>query len=390
MFPPWLHGIEVLDVPLTPNGASIGIVRDVTERTSSASLSIRSTAFSLLEPTDQERRIEGWGDVLAAFCTERSAVASVRVTESTAPGTLAAHRAFLQEQRVSENSASEPLPASTYEDMLAVVEPLAMRHESLVTVTVDERRARGTGRERRSGEAAARLLSEELRLLTLRAADAGLVADVPLSAAQVLAVIRRRLDPAPVATGRRSLAAMAGLVAHSNGGPVAARSEWSSVQVDSTFHRAYWIAEWPRLDVPCDWLEPLLLHAGGPRVVSIHCEPVSPSRSRRRVNRDSTRLSADEEQRTRHGFRIGASHRRSQSAVVDREAELVSGFAEFEYAGFLVVSAPDHASLGQSCAEYEQTAAQCGLELRALDGRHDRGLVLGLPVGRGLARRRWL
>jgi hypothetical protein len=274
--------------------------------------------------------------------------------------------------------------------LLDVAEPLILEHEALVTVTVDERKVRGRGPDRKSGRATASLLAEELRLLSLRLRDARLTAQGPLSAGQLSAAFRRRLDPPTEATSRRSLAAMTGLVSPSNRGPLAARSEWSYVQVDSTLHRAYWIAEWPRLEVPSDWLEQLLLHAGGPRVVSIHYEPVSPSRSRRRVDRDSTRLSADEEQRVRHGFRIGASHRRSQSAVLDREEELVSGFAELEYVGFVIVSASDAESLDRNCAEYEQAAARCGLDLRSLDGQHACGLVLALPVGRGLTRRRWL
>jgi len=132
----------------------------------------------------------------------------------------------------------------------------------------------------------------------------------------------------------------------------------------------------------------MLLQAGGVRTFAIHYEPVAPSRSQRRVDRDSTRLAADEEQRTRGGFRIGARHRRAQAAVLERESELVAGFFELEYAGFVTVTAADVDTLERSCAEYEQTAAQAGLELRPLDGRHDLALVCTLPVGRGLAPRR--
>src|SRR3546814_3217050 len=98
---------------------------------------------------------------------------------------------------------------------------------------------------------------------------------------------------------------------------------------------------WPRLDVPPNWLEPLLLYGGGVRTFALHYEPVPPSRSQRRIDRDSTRLAADEEQRARTGFRVGARHRRAQTAVAEREAELVAGYAELEFAGFLTVSAAD-------------------------------------------------
>ena len=71
--------------------------------------------------------------------------------------------------------------------------------------------------------------------------------------------------------------------------------------------------------------------------------------------------------------------------MLEREAELVAGFCELEYAGFVVVSAADLDALDRSCAEYEQVAAQSGLQLRPLDGRHDLGVVCALPLGRGLA-----
>ena len=154
-------------------------------------------------------------------------------------------------------------------------------------------------------------------------------------------------------------------------------------------HAAYVIAEWPRLDVPPAWMEPLLLHAGGIRTVSVHYEPVAPSRSQRAIERDSVKLASDEEQRSRSGFRVGARHRRAQSDVLEREAEIVAGYGEFEYVGFVVVTAHDVDELERSCAEYEQVAAQTGLELRRLDARHDLALPCVLPMGRGLAARRF-
>jgi hypothetical protein len=101
------------------------------------------------------------------------------------------------------------------------------------------------------------------------------------------------------------------------------------------------------------------------------------------------KLASDEAQRTRSGFRIGALHRRAQSEVLDREAELVAGYGEFEFVGFVIVTASDLDELDRSCVDYEQAAAQAGLELRRLDGRHDLALACGLPIGRGVAPKRF-
>jgi hypothetical protein len=267
---------------------------------------------------------------------------------------------------------------------------MAVRHEALVTVTVDPRRLRGRRGGENADEAAIDALLEEVRLVTVRLEAAGLAVEPPLSSSRTSEVLRLRLDPtcAPRLSERgASLAQLAGVVSPYSAGPLATSAEWAQLRVDGSWHRTYWIAEWPRLDVAPNWLEPLLLHAGGVRTFAIHYEPVPPSRSQRRVDRDSTRLAADEEQRSRAGFRIGARHRRAQSAVLEREAELVAGYAELEYAGFVTVSAEDAETLTRSCAEYEQVAAQSGLELRALEGRHDLGVVCALPVGRGIATR---
>jgi hypothetical protein len=46
------------------------------------------------------------------------------------------------------------------------------------------------------------------------------------------------------------------------------------------------------------------------------------------------------------------------------------------------VTVSDREHLETACAEYEQVAAQAGLELRSLDGQHDAGVGACLPVGR--------
>lgn len=390
--PDFLDGLGILDggpVSWAPAVAGVGVVIDRRERTVTASLPVVGREFSLAPRTEQERILAGWGDVLGGFCTERGPVARVRVTEWAAPSGVGEHERFLVEHgRQSLNRKAR----EDYEALLRQAGPMATGHTVLLSVTVDQRRVKATTKGERSDEAATRVLLEELRLLSARMDTAGLRTLPPLSTRQTAAALRHRLDPTVAArlSGRRSasLAEAAGLVRTHNAGPLATESEWGHVRVDGSLHRTYWVAEWPRLDVPPNWLEPMLLQAGGVRTFTLLYEPVAPSRSQRRVDRDSTRLAADEEQRMRGGFRVGARHRRAQAAVLERESELVAGYLELEYAGFVTVTAPDTDALRRCCAEYEQIAAQAGLELRPLDGRHDLGLVCSLPVGRGLAPRR--
>lgn len=383
--PPFLRGLTLIESVTGRWTTPVGVVRDDEDGTLSATLPVCSMEFSLLERAEQDRVVSAWGECLAGFCTERAAVSHVRVTEWSSPGGTTVD---VDPRGPGSTSPEAAAALASYAELVLGARGAAIGHEALVTVAVDGRRWRRSDDRR---DAAIETLLDELRLLELRLDGAGLVADAPLAPQALADAIRARLDPADFRRARErplTLAALAGLGARSMG-PLATRTDWGHLTADGCLHRSYWVAEWPRLDVPPNWMEPFLLHCAGTRTVALHYEPVRPSRSQRRIDRDSTRLAADEEQRTRTGFRIGAHHRRAQRAVVEREAELVAGYAELEFAAFVTVTAGDEQSLTRACAEYEQAAAQVGLELRPLDGRHDVAFVCGLPVGRGLAKRRF-
>lgn len=386
--PPFLEGLELLDagpVAWSPAAESLGVLRDRRCGDLSATVAVHGGAFAVLERADQDRALNRWGDVLAAFCGERRPVSRIRVTEHAAPSGVAAHERFAADHGADPQTSAA---RRAYDELLAGAAPGAVGHQVLVTLTVEQRRVRA--RNRPGLEAAVDALGEELRLLTARLEVAGLTVGPPMSPRQLASVLRTRLDPLRAstrATGPTPLAGLAGMDVARRFGPMATDNRWAEVRVDGSYHRAYWVAEWPRLEVGPSWLEPLLLHPGGVRTFSIHYEPVPPTRSQRRIDRDTTRLAADEEQRSRAGFRIGARHRRAEAAVLERETELVAGYAELEFAGFLTVSAAEPDELDRTCAELEQAAGQAGLDLRPLDARHDLGLVCSLPAGRGLARR---
>jgi hypothetical protein len=389
--PPVLAGTTIGEcgIAWTRRGRTGGaaVIRDRVEHTSTAVLRVSGREFALCEQSEQQRLLAMWGDALATFCTERGPVTKLRWTEWAAPAGLEDQFAYLDQHR----TAPDDDPAVvTYRDLLHASGPMSTRHEVLIAVTVSERSVRRRGdTEPTINET----LFEEVRLLSARLENAGLTVDLPLTPAEVAHVFRARLDPygVPGSGGRkRTLTELAGLVSVANAGPMAMHTHWDHVVVDRSVHASYVIAEWPRLEVPPNWMEPLLLHAGGIRTVAVHYEPVPHSRSQRQIDRDTVKLTADEEQRQRQGFRIGARHRRAQSEVAEREAELVAGFPEFEYVGTVTITAADHAALQRSCAEYEQIAAQVGLELRRLDGQHDLALACALPIGRGIDGRRGL
>ena len=162
-------------------------------------------------------------------------------------------------------------------------------------------------------------------------------------------------------------------------------AERGYVRVDGTYHRSYRVAGWPQLPVGSDWLGELLTDTRAVRTVTVVMEPVPMGRAARAADREVMAREADADMKTQKGFRVNARERKRLADVEARERELSEGHAEFHFVGIVDVTAADLDALDDTCADVEQAAAQCLLDLRPLDARHELGWVASLPVGRALA-----
>jgi hypothetical protein len=282
--------------------------------------------------------------------------------------------------------------------MVAACGPTATRHEVAVTISVQtgrNPRTRGVANGGRSAAQAAAIavLGGEVRLFCDRLTNAGLHISAPWDVGTLGAALRSRLDPTALSgLDRRSssLARAAGIVRPADAGPLATEAAWEWWRADGSYHRSFYVADWPRLAMPAGWMGPLLGWAATVRSISVVMEPVAPRQSTQAVRRAATKLESDQEHRVSQGFRVGAGLRRAQEAVAEREEELLCGYRELTYAGVITITAPSVAELDRHGDDLAQVAGSAGVELRALHGRHDQAFVVGLPVGRGLAPpRRW-
>jgi hypothetical protein len=329
-----------------------------------------------------------WGDALAGFARERTAVVRIAWHEWAAATGVDDHLEFLHES--VHDDAADTAARAAYEALVRVQAPTTVTHEVLVSVSVDVRKVRVRHHDGDIHQAATDTLLDEVRLFTARLENTGLRVDPPLSPVEVATAVRVRSDPgrlAQLGILTRSLGAAAG-VTPLYMGPLARVEDWRQVRVDGAIHRAFWFAAWPRLEVPAAWMDGVLLGgAGVTRTVTVVAEPVAPSRSAKAVDRELVRLETDHDERAAKGFRVKAGDRRAVAEVQRREEELVAGYAEFAYCGLVCVTGRDLDGLDASAASFEQQAAYAGVELRPVDGRHAAGWVASLPVGRTLARR---
>ena len=404
LLPACLAGTELLAVP-RPGWAGadrtlapIGLVRDRRTGTLTAVVGVRGSGFSLLDPADQRRRLAGWAQVLSQFAREASPVARLGWSLWSAPAPPSEHLDWLAEGSAATRSGV------VWEGYRRLVDGAGVvRHELRVWLTVDPRRAGGGGQALSVAAVAA------AGVLIDRCTAAGLVCTAPLSPVQIAEAMRVQADPSAMpspAGARPGLAARAGLSASLSGSghaassgrlstvdmvhaaPLAVESHWDAVRVDGAWHRVFWVAGWPGLELAAGWWDRLLLIAAGPRTLAVVMEPVPARLSRRRINAESVSLQGQVQLRERHAFRVPVGLQQAQAEVDQREAELQAGFPEYGYLALVAVTGADRQELDAHSHALADAAAQCGIvELRPLHGRHDTAWACTLPLGRAPGRR---
>ena len=390
--PPVLAGLRLLDVDapwvVAPARlAGVGVVHDSTTGLLTAVLRVTGDGqFALNSPEAQDARVAVWGEALAGFCRERRTVCRVTWQEWSNSTTIDAH---VPDDRQRTGALAEA--AADYHDLVTRAAPRSVTHDTLVSLTVDL--AALPARRSRPIDAVAgglQLLIDELRLFTGRLETAGLHVDTPLSPAEVVSAVRQRSAPFAESQHRAlstSLAARLGVTADDMA-PMAIAEEWDHVRIDRGVQRSWWVEGWPRSEVPAVWMDLLLLGDHCTRTVTVVFEPISPSQAARSVDEASVALESAESAKSKHGFRVRASERRLREEVERREHELVAGYGELAYCGLVTVAARNLDELDDAAADFEQSAAHAGVQLRPLEGRHGAGWVASLPIGRTVAERR--
>jgi hypothetical protein len=373
--PASLKGVRIVDVPYRDR--PIGILSEHRGRRLTAVIACRVLAFSLLDAEAQERRLAGWGVILAGAAA--GAIRRIQWIERTAPAQGDELARWLHDER----DPSVPLRGTpmieSYLELIGSTTKVTQEHEVLIAVQIDARRIAGQ-------EPAATALIEQAERVARGLEAAEVNVSGALGPGQLARTLRTAFDP----YARTELAAVEAAdpgrdgLAEANAWPLGAREQWEHYCSDGAAHATFWIGGWPRVDVSPMFMDALLGRSNVVRTVAVTFEPIAPDRSTRDAEAAVTRDRADRELRHRFGQAETARQRQAQDAAMRREAELAAGHAEVRLAGFVTVSGRDRDDLRHACSDIHGQAARARLELHRMYGQQAEAFAFTLPLCRGL------
>ena len=159
------------------------------------------------------------------------------------------------------------------------------------------------------------VLRGDLAALAEQARQAGLTVRGWLGEAELGGIIRGAYDPDT--TLDPAIDPGANLT---RAGPVAISEAWAHFRHDSGWTRCCGSAEWPREDVPPDFLHSLVFAPGVRRTLSLICRPLPADKARRRIRRARTQALADRHQKQKMGQLTDLSDDQEYQDLLDREA----------------------------------------------------------------------
>lgn len=353
------------------------MVHDPHAATVTAIVAVTHSAFVLLDHAEQQRRVTGWGRVLATACRS-GRLASVQVTERTLPDSGKS----LTEWWETHGTHDDNWAARTYGELIDRAGPASERHATTISIALDMRAAsraiRGAGGGRKG---AAAVLRQEMSTIIAALRSAELTPEGSLTPADLAVVLRSAYDPETATVLERHPDLGREL---SSAGPIAVTETWGSLRSDSAHHAVLWISEWPRSQVYPGFLAPLVLSAGVRRTLSLHYQPIRADTAARDIRRKKTEYVSD----AAHRHKLGRIEDAQQSAeyrdVLQQEAELTAGHGIVRVTGLITISAPDHHELEMAIATVEQAAIQACCETRRLWGQQARSFATALPLSRRL------
>ncbi|WP_313540040.1 SCO6880 family protein [Leifsonia aquatica] len=354
------------------------MIHDPHAQTLTAILGVSHPAFVLLDPGEQQRRVSGWGRVLAAACRS-GRIARIQVTERTLPDSGTGLAEWWRQHGTDDGSWA----ATTYAELIDRAGPAGERHATTISVSLDMKAAARQIRTSGSGmPGAAAVLRHEMTTLTTALRAAELTTTGWLTPGEIAVTLRSAYDPAAAPALERHGAMGRDLA---TAGPVAVTETWDRLRSDSAHHAVLWVTEWPRSQVYPGFLAPLVLSTGILRTLSLHYTPVRADQAARDLRKKKTELISDANQRRKIGQVEDATATAEYEDVLQQEADLTAGHGVLRVTGLIAISAPTSDDLDAAVAAIEQAAIQASCETRRLVGQQAQAFTAAaLPLCRSI------
>jgi hypothetical protein len=354
------------------------MIQDPYAQTLTAILEVTHPSFILLDPIEQQRRVTGWGRVLATTCRS-GRIARFQVLERTLPDSGSG----LAQWWAAHGNDDGSWVATTYRELIQRAGPAGERHVSTISVSLDVKAAGRAVRVAGGGmKGAAHVLRQEMTTLTSALRTADLKPSGWYSAGQLAVMLRTAYDPAIAVTLDRTNGVGSVLA---DAGPVVVEESWDRLRSDTACHTVLWISEWPRSLVFPGFLAPVLLTGGITRSFSLICDPVRADVAARDIRKKRTGYISDAHQRAKVGQIEDLRQTAEYDDVLQQDADLTAGHGLLRYTGLVALSAPTEAELDAAVATVEQAAIQASCETRRLVGQQAQAFTAAaLPLGRGI------
>jgi hypothetical protein len=223
---------------------------------------------------------------------------------------------------------------------------------------------------------AATVMGQDMASLADSLRQAGLTVGRWLAEPELAAIVRHAYDPAVIIEPHTTAT-----LAHA--GPLAISEHWDHLRHDSAWSAVMWVSEWPRIDVPPDFLHPVIFAPGVRRTLSIIARPLPSETALRQLRKEKTEAVADQAQKARVGQIADLSDAQEYQDLIERERSVIAGHTDIEFTGFVTVTAPSLEGLEAARAVVMRAAGAAACEVRPLYGRQAQGFVLAaLPLAR--------
>jgi hypothetical protein len=227
-----------------------------------------------------------------------------------------------------------------------------------------------------------RILTERSAAVTQAMQRARLESASWLQATELEAMLATASDPVAAAT-RRERESAARQIIELNPPIMGVDEQWDAVRVDQSWHQTLWVAEWPRTEVRTGFLEPLLYAGDATRVIALQVRPVPIHKALGEVTRAQNDMETAEGLRMRMAARVTLTHEREAENLAVRERDLVDGFGDVAFRGFITVSADSKDALTRTRSEIEQASHEARVNLVSMFGQQAAAFAttaLPLPV----------